>query len=1088
MDNRSNILKLVENISDPAILVSKEMEIYGFNPGAKNEFLLNGNVKSFEDISIFSEHLIAIEEIKSGLVSGKESSKDFEFESSAGITKKYNVSLNPFTLDDEIQTLITFRELKQIPRKGDSNRFTIFVDEIEKLISDKEVLSVIEKIKTSYPFTFITKQKIQKEINSFSHQFWVKNKQSKYLLVNKAFAAQFGLKVGQIENKFEKDLIPGYQSKFLVNIDSYIWDTANSVIFDTLSTEYELPNSDLEFVQFPLCDLDGNVVVIIGFSRAKDSVKSEIGKHASDFFENSAKQFPMPFISLNKDEKVEYFSSDVCELLSIEESDFKGRTLREIMNKETYDFFLDFKKSDQISTEKLIEFDLENEKVYNLIIRKIFKQNDEIDGFNFSYIEKQKNFQLEGSDAMYDIIMQTSPQPIFIYNIENLKFLEVNDAALRLYGYTRDEFLGMDLTDLYAPEDIQTLIDSTSKKTVSSEFTGPWRHKTKSGKSVMVEISKVIIDFRGHRCFLNTLRDATNRLEEDKELRGLRASFENSSDLILNTDADGFITKYNDNVLGILEYTREDLNNKPFLSMVVDSDRAKINSKIFHSGLLDTTFVRTEIKKSSSEPLSVELIATPILDFKDNIESFVVLLKPEKTTETIIQKTQTHAPVSAEPKQGLDPQFLSNLFHEILTPINVIIGFVQELTESIQNPTEEQKEAAGIIKENQQMLLQIMDTASEYTQFEQSNVELNPTNITFVDLMDEIEKGTKKEAANEKKELSYGKISSSLQFESDKSRIISLVTLLVKFGLRITKQSSIYLSAYQIDSNSCAITIRDERDSISEHLVSAMNLVYTGEESLVKQKYGISRFTIRLARKLTEYLADRYQVLQRGNTATEFALIIPMQLKEKPKSAKPTEAAPKVTKPVQETARILPQTPSFEEIARTAITSVPDVIPEPELINASYDMNTPAEPQKMQPAPVAQQVPQVQSAGVKKQLSEMACLYLEDQVDSQLLFKVQMKELKSMDFAVSFEKALPLIQSKKFDFIVMDINLQGEYNGLDALRAIQKMPEYINVPIIAVTAYVLPGDRDKFIAAGFKEFISKPILKDKLEFILKGIF
>jgi CheY-like chemotaxis protein len=70
----------------------------------------------------------------------------------------------------------------------------------------------------------------------------------------------------------------------------------------------------------------------------------------------------------------------------------------------------------------------------------------------------------------------------------------------------------------------------------------------------------------------------------------------------------------------------------------------------------------------------------------------------------------------------------------------------------------------------------------------------------------------------------------------------------------------------------------------------------------------------------------------------------------------------------------------------------------------------------------------------------------------------------------------------------MDINLQGEYNGLDALRIIQKMPGYKDIPIIASTAYLQPGARDSFIAAGFSEFISKPLFRDKLLEMLKKFF
>ena len=92
-----------------------------------------------------------------------------------------------------------------------------------------------------------------------------------------------------------------------------------------------------------------------------------------------------------------------------------------------------------------------------------------------------------------------------------------------------------------------------------------------------------------------------------------------------------------------------------------------------------------------------------------------------------------------------------------------------------------------------------------------------------------------------------------------------------------------------------------------------------------------------------------------------------------------------------------------------------------------------------------------------------------------------------MEFVTNFEDAIPLLNTKSFNFIVMDINLPGEYNGLDALHIIRKMPVYHDVPVIAVSAYVLPGDRENFIAAGFNDFITKPVLQDKLYDSLRKI-
>jgi CheY-like chemotaxis protein len=124
----------------------------------------------------------------------------------------------------------------------------------------------------------------------------------------------------------------------------------------------------------------------------------------------------------------------------------------------------------------------------------------------------------------------------------------------------------------------------------------------------------------------------------------------------------------------------------------------------------------------------------------------------------------------------------------------------------------------------------------------------------------------------------------------------------------------------------------------------------------------------------------------------------------------------------------------------------------------------------------------------KLDLASMTCLYLEDQVDSQILFKSQMKDLKTIEVAPSLEAAIPLLKTRRFDFLIVDINLQGEYNGLDVLRIVRKMPGYKEIPIIASTAYMQPGARENFIAAGFTDFISKPLLRDKVIEILTRIY
>ncbi len=71
--------------------------------------------------------------------------------------------------------------------------------------------------------------------------------------------------------------------------------------------------------------------------------------------------------------------------------------------------------------------------------------------------------------------------------------------------------------------------------------------------------------------------------------------------------------------------------------------------------------------------------------------------------------------------------------------------------------------------------------------------------------------------------------------------------------------------------------------------------------------------------------------------------------------------------------------------------------------------------------------------------------------------------------------------------MLLDINLADGASGLDVLRALRALPDYAKVPIIAVTAYALPGDRDQFIEQGFDGYLPKPFLKTSLVDLLEQV-
>jgi len=248
--------------------------------------------------------------------------------------------------------------------------------------------------------------------------------------------------------------------------------------------------------------------------------------------------------------------------------------------------------------------------------------------------------------------------------------------------------------------------------------------------------------------------------------------------------------------------------------------------------------------------------------------------------------------------------------------------------------------------------------------------------------------------------------------------------------------------------------------------------------------FGLSKLTIEIITKLLETLKADCVILNENTNKNDIGFVFPINIEqkekvkqpEKPKKYSPTQPEIKKQKQVVEDEPQLLQMNDEIEI-------VEEEIPKFKVSNQARTTKK-AEESEHQTAVEEKHASNKSSNGISK----LRCLYIEDQVDSQLLFKVQMNDLKSIQFAISFEEALPLLEQNEFDFIIMDINLQGEYNGLDALKVIHQIPKLRKIPVIAVTAYVLPGDKEKFISTGFTDFISKPIFRDKLLESLKKIF
>ena len=131
-------------------------------------------------------------------------------------------------------------------------------------------------------------------------------------------------------------------------------------------------------------------------------------------------------------------------------------------------------------------------------------------------IERQKVIsQLKESEKSYSDLFHLSPQPMWVYDVESLQFLSVNDSAIKNYGFTEEEFLSMTIKDIRPAEDI-TLLEDSLENTKNNEHLFAkeiYRHKKKNEEIINVEVHSNIIYINDRKAELILANDITERLK-----------------------------------------------------------------------------------------------------------------------------------------------------------------------------------------------------------------------------------------------------------------------------------------------------------------------------------------------------------------------------------------------------------------------------------------------------------------------------------------------------------------------------------------------------------------------------------------------
>lgn len=276
-------------------------------------------------------------------------------------------------------------------------------------------------------------------------------------------------------------------------------------------------------------------------------------------------------------------------------------------------------------------------------------------------IERKKALNdLKDSENKYKELFYGNPQPLWVYDMETLKFLDVNEAAVRHYGYSREEFLNMTIKDIRPAEDIGDLLEMVATSKACHHYaSGAFRHTKKNGEIIFVEIQSNSILFENRSARLILSNDVTERIKNEQSLKLSEQRFkglvQEGSDLIVISDLEGNYLYVSPNVEAIMgKSVGKFLGNNAFdfvhdddkeavresYSRIINERRVHIPPYRFRTGEGKWRWIETVVTNMMDDP-AVSGIVTNSRDVTER-NNYIEAIKAQNKKFRDIAWTQSH--------------------------------------------------------------------------------------------------------------------------------------------------------------------------------------------------------------------------------------------------------------------------------------------------------------------------------------------------------------------------------------------------------------------------------------------------------------
>jgi PAS domain S-box-containing protein len=281
-------------------------------------------------------------------------------------------------------------------------------------------------------------------------------------------------------------------------------------------------------------------------------------------------------------------------------------------------------------------------------------------------ITVRKRFEetILASEEKYRQIFYKNPFPTWIFDLDSLHIVEVNDAALEKYGFSKEEFHRLTIRDLHPPGEAEEFMESLKDPApVHAAGRRLWHHRNKPGDEMIVEVTPHLIDYFGKICMQVIINDVTERIRLEKELAlQQRLKQQQITEVVLGAqERERFELgqELHDNINQILA------TSKLYLDVAIEEQEPRI--ELLAKSRKNISVAIEEIRK-----LSKELI-TPSLNDLGLTQSIKELIRSIQT----VKKMKIRLNISGLKEEGLLPEQKINIYRIIQEQLNNILKHAQ---------------------------------------------------------------------------------------------------------------------------------------------------------------------------------------------------------------------------------------------------------------------------------------------------------------------------------------------------------------------------------------------------------------------------